>query len=361
MPGKRNILLILGMHRSGTSYIAEKVKQLGYASNSSDIEKNNFNPNGYNEEARVVQLHDDLLAHFDRQWGHYQHWLSLPDGWLDDEVTKNAYDQIKMMIEESDLSRTFFKDPRMVLFIDLWKDVLNDLRVNYSTIVVMRNKKSVVKSLVTRDKFSEELAGAIYDYYNYLLVETLAKTRDLAINFEDYAKNEDELLNKLSSFLKIAPSDQTSIFNESLDHSALREHDPKFGAGINLDYPSPALISEAKQYLKEQRQYSTLHSVFKLDSILETGSWRLSTDLKAYRKRSIEMEKAFHKEKSHANLYKKHGDELGKAYEELGKAYEELTQAYEKEIKNNRSLLRKCVAYVKKLILLYKSRFQDRP
>ena len=63
------------MHRSGTSYIAEKVKQLGYAGNTTDIEKNNFNPNGYNEDARVVQLHDDLLAHFDKQWGHYQHWL----------------------------------------------------------------------------------------------------------------------------------------------------------------------------------------------------------------------------------------------------------------------------------------------
>ena len=118
------------------------------------------------------------------------------------------------------------------------------MQINYDTIAVIRNKNSVVKSLVTRDKFSEELAGAIYDYYNYLLVETLAKTRDLAINFEDYAKNEDELLNKLSSFLKIAPSDQKSIFNESLDHSIIREHDPKFGVGINLDHPSDALISE---------------------------------------------------------------------------------------------------------------------
>ena len=154
-------------------------------------------------------MHDDLLAHFDDNGTLC--WLSLPDGWLDDEVTKNAYNQIKMMIEESDLSRTFFKDPRMVLFIDLWKDVLNDLRVNFSTIVVMRNKKSVVKSLVTRDKFSEELAGAIYDYYNYSLVETLSEAEALAINFEDMRKNEVELSNMLSSFLKIAPSDQTSI------------------------------------------------------------------------------------------------------------------------------------------------------
>ena len=70
---------------------------------------------------------------------------------------------------------------------------------------MIRNKKSVIKSLVTRDKFSEELAGAIYDYYNYSLVETLSETEALAINFEDYAKNEVELSNMLSAFLKIPP------------------------------------------------------------------------------------------------------------------------------------------------------------
>ena len=146
-----------------------------------------------------------------------------------------------------------------------------------------------------------------------------------------------------------------------MDHSALREHDPKFGAGINLDYPSPALISEAKQYLKKQRQYSTLHSEFNLDGILETESWRLSTDLKAFRKRSTEMEKAFRVAESQAKLYKKHGDELGKAHKELAKSYEELTQAYHTEVENNRSLLTKCLKYIKRLMLSFKSRFEDRP
>ena len=68
---QKHLVIIMGMHRSGTSLTARKLEQFGYKGSKNFILANEFNEDGYFEDHRVVELHEQLLDHFDRTWGHF--------------------------------------------------------------------------------------------------------------------------------------------------------------------------------------------------------------------------------------------------------------------------------------------------
>ena len=63
-------VLVLGMHRSGTSALAGAFESMGYEVGPDDdvMPADIGNPEGYFELLSVVQANDDLLAHFDGRW-----------------------------------------------------------------------------------------------------------------------------------------------------------------------------------------------------------------------------------------------------------------------------------------------------
>src|ERR1700761_962071 len=62
-------IIILGMHRSGTSLAAEIAHRWGaYVDTSRLIEANDGNPRGYWEHRSLVKLNDDLLAAVHSSW-----------------------------------------------------------------------------------------------------------------------------------------------------------------------------------------------------------------------------------------------------------------------------------------------------
>ena len=107
----------MGMHRSGTSLTARKLEQFGYKGSKNFIPANKFNEDGYFEDDRVVELHEQLLDHFDRTWGHFSHWFPLPDFWTDDVKAQIAKKRIKEIVASYQHHRFYIKDPRIVIFL----------------------------------------------------------------------------------------------------------------------------------------------------------------------------------------------------------------------------------------------------
>ena len=67
-------LVVLGMHRSGTSLLANLLGRLGASYGGPLIQAHVDNPGGYWEHAEIVSIHDDFLASRGRSW----HDPSLP-------------------------------------------------------------------------------------------------------------------------------------------------------------------------------------------------------------------------------------------------------------------------------------------
>src|SRR5688572_26168212 len=80
---RRPIVLVLGMHRSGTSLCAHVLSALGIDM-SDDIRAQPSNAKGHWERAEIVAFHDRILEHFNRGFYTPHHDFSLPVAWWAD-------------------------------------------------------------------------------------------------------------------------------------------------------------------------------------------------------------------------------------------------------------------------------------
>ena len=76
-----NPVVVLGMHRSGTSLCAHLLHALGVdMADAAGASPNNRK--GHWERPRINDLNDQVFARFGRAWNDPAHILSLPEGWL---------------------------------------------------------------------------------------------------------------------------------------------------------------------------------------------------------------------------------------------------------------------------------------
>jgi hypothetical protein len=132
--GRKAVVAVLGMHRSGTSAIAGMLQEHGVDLGPVS-EKNRFNPRGNREIKELNRLHDRILERSGGSW-----WDPPPSVALrgSDFRTRN---RILCAIPGATIG---VKDPRMLLALDLWRDL--DLR----PIGVIRNPVAVRESLERR-------------------------------------------------------------------------------------------------------------------------------------------------------------------------------------------------------------------
>jgi len=64
----RDCLIVLGMHRSGTSALAGAAHRLGVAVGSDILEAQDDNVRGYYEQRAILDLHERLLAAWSTSW-----------------------------------------------------------------------------------------------------------------------------------------------------------------------------------------------------------------------------------------------------------------------------------------------------
>jgi hypothetical protein len=123
--------IVLGMGRSGTSILANLLHESGVSMYEHAIAPGSINPRGFAEETLVVAFHQDLKRRF------YSRFEEDPDydNPLIDEVLPFKWDR-----EIADNAATLvfrlqrpglwgWKDPRTVLFIDLWLELLPTVRM----------------------------------------------------------------------------------------------------------------------------------------------------------------------------------------------------------------------------------------
>jgi len=77
--GKRQAVLVLGMHRSGTSALAGVIARLGAALPKTQVRADLNNKRGYGESSELVQFHERLLASAGSGW---RDWERFDPNWM---------------------------------------------------------------------------------------------------------------------------------------------------------------------------------------------------------------------------------------------------------------------------------------
>lgn len=181
----KKLVIIVGMHRSGTSLVSQICKCMGtYLGAENELMiASPANLDGYFENLEVVRINDDVLRFYNREWYSLETFeLDYHSPWIKG-VMERIKNCIRKLFEESDI--VAIKDPRLSLLLPLWDKVLNELEIETSFIWVFRNPLEVMDSLRKRDGYSSRHALMLWCYYNFSILEFLKKKKYLLVNYRD--------------------------------------------------------------------------------------------------------------------------------------------------------------------------------
>ena len=145
----RTALVVTGMHRSGTSLLANLLREAGVAVGDRLYGPNAFNPKGHFEDEEFLDLHEAILKFNGTTWALHD----APDELrISDEHRARARE---LVARRSGQHLWGWKDPRTVLFLDLWHGLLREAKF----IFIFRPATLVVESLRRRLDFELSYHG----------------------------------------------------------------------------------------------------------------------------------------------------------------------------------------------------------
>jgi hypothetical protein len=149
-----SIILVAGMHRSGTSALTRCINLAGVPLPSRLMPADDGNTDGYWESADLYYLHNAILASLQSAWNDPR---EIPETWFSGQASVPARTQLVSWLSEEMLGKDalLVKDPRVCRLLPLWRHAATELGVDVRSIVTVRNPIEVARSLMTRDGFSE--------------------------------------------------------------------------------------------------------------------------------------------------------------------------------------------------------------
>ncbi|MBU0753759.1 MAG: hypothetical protein KJ645_01375, partial [Planctomycetes bacterium] len=148
-------VIMLGMHRSGTSAFMRGLSALGVELGEHLSEPGSDNPKGFYEDLELKDLNEDILQVLGLKW-HSLRQVNpelLRSPVLDTFRTRAA----RILTEHFQGYDVWgFKDPRTSRLLPFWKTVFSQMGIETSYVIAVRNPVSVARSLQRRNKFAEE-------------------------------------------------------------------------------------------------------------------------------------------------------------------------------------------------------------
>jgi hypothetical protein len=144
------VILVIGMHRSGTSAVTRVLNLLGIELGGSLLPPADDNVRGFWEHQDAVLIHERLLRALGRNWFDLR---ELPLGWLSTPAASEAKLQLKELFIREFGGPVIWavKDPRICRLLPLWRSALEELGVKAHALFVVRHPNEVAQSLQARD------------------------------------------------------------------------------------------------------------------------------------------------------------------------------------------------------------------
>src|SRR4030095_15515058 len=199
---RRSAILVLGMHRSGTSAVARILSMLGAELPSNLLPPATDKPKGFWESRDLMEVHEELLAAAGTSW---DDWTRVSPALLENATGDRLRGQLLALLE-ADLGRSrlfVVKDPRMCRLVPLWRSVLQEFGATVRVVIPLRNPIEVADSLATRNDFPT--AWRLLIWLRHVL-DAERETRDLprsVIRYGDLLRNSHRVLATVRRRLEI--------------------------------------------------------------------------------------------------------------------------------------------------------------
>jgi hypothetical protein len=297
-------IVVLGMHRSGTSCVARALHEGGmYLGDKLMNQVASDNLEGHWEAWNAVQINDDILTASGAQWHRLPLDLTLapPEG-IDQ--------RIEQFLEELAVQPVHgFKDPRTLITFPVWEPHLSDARI----VACLRHPYNVATSLARRViDWRWEQGLELWMEYNLRLLHYTSEVDPAWVYWFDFdaeASAADEALRGLITALGLQPKQEH--FNSFLRHhdELPRIEDPRLAelydalrerarsqrpsaaaprAPAEQTVCGDAAASEARRELRQMRLVSVRHD--ELIQRQQASIWTMSCELQQARARCEDVQ-----------------------------------------------------------------------
>ncbi|MBZ9997326.1 glycosyltransferase [Mesorhizobium sp. BH1-1-4] len=158
---KRTCIMVLGMHRSGTSALTRAISLLGAELPKNMLGANPTNPAGHWEPLRLIELHDRMLAEAGSSW---DDWRAFNLNDLGAPRLRFYKAEIARLIDEEYGTAPLFvlKEPRISRFVPLYAEILKRMHIDVHYVLTERNPLAVIASLEKRGRFTHGFSALLW-------------------------------------------------------------------------------------------------------------------------------------------------------------------------------------------------------
>ncbi|CAI9403294.1 sulfotransferase [Nocardioides sp. T2.26MG-1] len=191
-------VVVLGMHRSGTSLTAHILGDLGWYLGRPEelLGPREDNPDGFFERADVQVLNDRILSQVGASW-------DGPPGpdellGLGDEVDEHVAALIASMGKDAGASPFALKDPRLCVLWPLWE---RQLPPSARLVLTFRHPAEVAASLQRRDGMPLVTGLALWEEYVRRALAAAEDRGAVVVRYGDLLEHPDEVIESLAEAL----------------------------------------------------------------------------------------------------------------------------------------------------------------
>jgi len=251
----QTMILVLGMHRSGTSALTRLLNLHGATLPEALIGPAPENQTGHWEPETLVSLNDEILAAAGRSW---QDPRAFPQDWFNSPEAAAFAAKLAdtLRTEFGDAPLSVMKDPRLCLLLPLWRRVLGALKMTTKVVIPTRHPSEITASLARRQQ--APAAKFLLLWLRYMLAAERA-SRGLPRCFVSYPAllaDWQREMSRIGPALNItwptAPSGADSFLSSDLRHHHTAE-------------PLPAPMETVHNWLTEALDHEPTYEI--MDSI----------------------------------------------------------------------------------------------
>ncbi|MDQ6962314.1 MAG: hypothetical protein Q9M28_07245 [Mariprofundaceae bacterium] len=199
---RSDALIVLGMHRSGTSALAGVLELLGVDFGKHLLPAQSDNKKGFWEHADIIDLHDQIFSFFGSSW---KDSSSLPFEWWQHSGMDLFKKRLISIVRKEFIEVPLWglKDPRICRLLPIWNEVFSSIDSEPRFIIILRNPVEVAESLHKRDGITHTEAYSLWLRY---MIEAERSTRGkdrVFVSYQSLLTNWSEVVEKISGNLSI--------------------------------------------------------------------------------------------------------------------------------------------------------------
>ena len=221
------IIMVLAMHRSGSSMITRLISNLGVNPGLDLLDARADNPEGFWENRKFHELHTKMLEASGIDW-------HVPSRDIDTaRLLADFGEEARQIVSEMDATggAWAWKDPRTPIFLDFWTTILRGRELRY--VITNRHPASVSASLYRRNHFPDALSRCLWEFtYEQILQHVHPDDAYHIVDYDSLIADPQDHLTRLIRFIRkdissgecqALVAQLSALIKSDLDHGSMTE------------------------------------------------------------------------------------------------------------------------------------------